>query len=148
MLVHIGDIVMSMIKARTFWNYDPVELSNATSLLCEDPSLAVQSQKDEADINTIVRNFGVTGQLPTGVKVPFYEDFDEVIDYRTAIERAREAEASFMAMPSELRARLDHDPQKFLEYCADPRNLEEMRKLGLAVPAPTEASSPSGSEAS
>lgn len=135
---------MTMIKARTFWNYDPAEVSNATGLRCEDPSLAVQSQKDEADINTIVRNFGITGQLPVGVKPPIYEDFDEVIDYRTAIERAREAEASFLAMPSDLRARLNHDPQAFLEYCADPANLEEMRKLGLAVPAPV----PSASEAS
>lgn len=130
---------MAMIKARTFWNYDPVEVSNATGLECRDPSLAVQSQKDEADINTIVRNFGVTGQLPVGVRTPIYDDFDEVIDYRTAIERAREAEASFLAMPSELRARLDHDPQKFLEYCADPANLEEMRSLGLAVPVAKDA---------
>lgn len=127
---------MSMIKSRTFWNYDPAAVSDATGLQCNDPSLAVQSQKDEADINTIVRNFGVTGQLPSGVKVPMYDDFDEIIDYRTAIERSREAEASFMAMPADLRARLGHDPQRFLEYCADPANLEEMRKLGLAVPAP------------
>lgn len=139
---------MKMIRCRSLWNYDRAKVRDDTGLTCEDPSLAVQSQKDEADINTIVRNFGVTGQLPVGVKVPIYEDFDEIIDYRTAIERVREAEASFLAVPSELRERLGHDPQKFLEYCADPNNLEEMRKLGLAVSRDAPPAAPSESEAS
>lgn len=130
---------MAMIKSRTFWNYDPREVSDATGLKCTDPSRAIQSQKDEADINTIVRNFGVTGKLPENVRVPMYEDFSEVGDFRDAMDAIRAAERSFAQMPSELRVRLNHDPQRFLEYCADPANLEEMRKLGLAVPAPVPA---------
>ncbi|AXH76062.1 MAG: internal scaffolding protein [Microviridae sp.] len=117
-------------------NYDRAAWSDMHGLECKDPSLAVQSQKDEADINTIVRNFGVTGQLPQGVRIPSYGDFDSVDDYRTAIDAVRAAEASFLAMPSDLRARLGHDPARFVEWCADVGNLEEMRKLGLAVPAP------------
>lgn len=117
-------------------NFDAQDHSDASGLECLDPSLAVQSQKDEADINTIVKNFGVTGQLPSGVKVPTYGDFDGIDDYRTAIDVVRSAEASFLAMPSDLRERLGHDPARFVEYCADPENLPEMRKLGLAVPAP------------
>lgn len=133
-------------KCRTMSNMDLAAWSDRFVVACEDPSLTVQSQKDEADINNIVKAFGVTGKLPVGVKAPMYGDFTEVGDFRDAMDAIRAAEASFMAMPSDLRKRLDHDPQKFLEFCADPVNLPEMRKLGLAVPEV--ASAPSASEAS
>lgn len=130
-------------RVRGFVNLDLAEWSDSWGLLCEDESRAVQSQKEEANINNIVRNFGITGQLPQGVKVPTYGDFEGVEDYREAIEAVRSAEAAFLAMPSDLRKRLDNDPQRFVEWCADVNNLEEMKKLGLAVavpnPAPTEA---------
>lgn len=121
--------------ARTVETMDRAANSRDTGLECLDPSLAVQSQKEEADINTIVRNFGVTGVLPQNVRPPQYGDFTGVDDYRSAIEVARAAEEAFMKLPSDFRARLDNDPQQFLEFCGDARNLEEMRKLGLAVPA-------------
>lgn len=130
---------MSKVFHRSAYNFDPDEHSLAHGLECKDQSLAVQAQKDEADINTIVRNFGVTGKLPDNVRVPTYGDFDLVSDYRSAIEVAREAEKSFMAMDAKVRARFENDPQQFLEFCENPSNLEEMRKLGLAVPAPVPA---------
>lgn len=130
------------------WNYDRAEVSDATALYCEDPSRTIQSQADEANINTIVKNFGVTGQLPASVKVPMYGDFTDVGDYREALEAVKNAEANFMALPAELRKKLDHDPQRFLEYCLNPENLEEMRKLGLALEVSKPTSAPSGSEAS
>lgn len=126
---------------RTTYNFDPVAWSNAYGLACTDPSLTVQSQAAEADINTIVRNFGVTGKLPESLVLPSYGDFDGVEDFRSALDAVRAAEAEFMKLPSDLRGRLDNDPQKFLEYCADSSNLEEMRKLGLAVPAPVPSAS-------
>lgn len=125
-----------MPSYRAYSFYDSAVLSVATGLACRDPSLAVQSQKDEADINTIVRNFGVTGKLPQNVRVPTFGDFDTVDDYRSALEAMRVAESSFMAMPSSVRERFENDPQRFVEFCSDSSNLEEMRKLGLAVPAP------------
>jgi hypothetical protein len=117
----------------------PSNWSERHGLKCEDVSKAVQDQKEDTDINTIVRNFGVTGKLPEGVRIPSYGDFDGIGDYREAIDAVRSADKAFLALPSDLRARLDHDPQRFLEYVQDPSNLEEMRKLGLAVPAPVEA---------
>jgi len=131
-------------KVRTMSNIKRGAWSDAHGLECKDVSLAVQSQKDEADINTIVRQFGVTGKLPQGVRIPEYGDFDTASDYREALEAIKAAEVSFMAMPSELRARLDHDPQKFLVWCHDPGNLEEMRKLGLATAPAVEKPSEGG----
>ena len=122
------------VRVRANGFYDRRALTLTTGLFCDAPSLAVQSQKDEADINNIVRLFGVTGQLPQNVRVPTYGDFDSVDDYQSALEAMRLADSSFMAMPAEVRDRFGHDPQKFVEFCSDSANLEEMRKLGLAVP--------------
>lgn len=127
---------MKIPKVRSSLNVDRKSWSDAHGLACEDPSRTVQSQKDEADINNIVKAFGVTGRLPENVRIPTYGDFDGISDYREAIEAVRAAEISFLAMPSELRERLGHSPQAFLEYCADPANRDEMRKLGLAVAPP------------
>lgn len=123
---------------RTWDNYDRDAVSDATGLECKDVSLAVQSQKEEADINTIVRNFGVTGQIPQGVRVPSYGDFDLVDDYRSALEAIKEAEVSFMKMPADVRDRFANNPALFVDFCSDSSNLDEMRKLGLAVEAKVE----------
>jgi len=126
-------------KVRTMSNMDLKEWSDYNGTAGVGPSLTVQSQKEEADINNIVKSFGVTGKLPVGVRIPTYGDFEGVSDYREAVEAMKLAEESFMAMPSDLRKRLDHDPQKFIEWCIDPANLEEARKYGLApIPPVTE----------
>jgi len=108
--------------------------SDESALRCEDLSLAVQDQRDEVDINTIVRRFGLTGQLPSDVRAPQFGDFTGVRDYQSAMNAVLEAEASFMLMPAEVRARFDNDPQAFLEFCSDAANKDEARKLGLLVP--------------
>lgn len=102
---------------------------------CKDPSLAQQSFKDEVDINYLLEKFKVTGQLPQGVRLPTYGDFTGVSDYRSALDAINAARDAFMAMPADVRSRFQNDPQKFLEFCSDPKNLDEARRLGLAVPA-------------
>lgn len=138
MLRHVlEDLDMSKITVtlRTEHNMDRDLNSVLSGLKCEDPSRTVQSQADEADINTIVRNFGITGKLPEGVRVPTYGDFEFVGDYKDALAAIQEADKSFFAMPAEVRSRFDNDPARFVDFCSDPSNLDEMRKLGLAVPA-------------
>jgi len=68
-------------RSRSFMNFDRAAWSELHGLPDTGPSLTVQSQKEEADINTIVRNFGVTGKVPVGVRTPTYGDFDGVDDY-------------------------------------------------------------------
>lgn len=133
---------------RAYESYDVDAVSDATGLKCEDVSRAIQSQKDESDINVIVRNFGVTGKLPENIRAPSYGDFEFVGDYQSAVAAIRDAEASFMKLPADVRVRFENDPQQFLEFCSDAANLGEMRKLGLAVPEPVAPVQPSASEAS
>ena len=119
---------------RSPFNYDTDEASNETGLVCDDDSLAVQSERDECDINIIVRRFGLTGVLPSGVRQPTYGDFVGVSDYQSALAVIESADESFYAMPADVRARFGNDPAQFVDFCSDPANLSEMRKLGLAVP--------------
>lgn len=97
-------------------------------------SLAVQSEKDNCDINVIVRRFGVTGQLPVVARPPTYEDFGGVFDFQSAMNMIRASEESFAEMSAEVRKRFNNDPHEFVDFCTKEENLPEMRKLGLAVP--------------
>jgi len=59
---------------------DAEVLSDLTGLECKDESLAIQSAKVEADINTIVKRLGLTGVLPQGFRMPVYADCLDVPD--------------------------------------------------------------------
>lgn len=118
---------------RSPYNYDVKEVSTESGLKCEDVSLAVQSQKDEADINTIVRRFGLTGQLPSNIRTPQYGDYTGISDYRTALHAVMAAQKAFMEIPAEIRKKFDHDPQKYLEFVSDEKNYDAMVEMGLAV---------------
>lgn len=122
--------------------YDADAASLETGLECTGETLTQQSMKDEADINVLVRRFGITGQLPVNVRVPSYADFDDVFDFATAQQAIIEANKSFMAMPAEVRARFGNDPHEFVMFCSDEKNIDEMVRMGLAVKKPEAATPP------
>lgn len=122
----------------TPYNFNPDEHSLSNGLACLDPSRTIQSQAQEADINYIVKQFGLTGRMPENIRLPSYGDFDYVGDYRTALDAVRSAEAEFLRIPADIRNRFENDPQKFMDFCDDPGNLPELRKLGLAPDLPAE----------
>lgn len=101
-------------------------------LRCEDESLALQSQKDEADINVLVRRFGITGTLPVRelpeAIVGHVEEFD-LMNAHSVLIQARE---SFESLSANIRARFGNDPMTFVQFCEDKTNLPELRKMGLA----------------
>lgn len=107
-----------------------------SDLECLDPSLAQQSFKDDVDINVMLEKFKVTGVMPSGVVMPTYGDFSGVSDYRSAVEAITKANNAFMDMPANVRNRFDNDPQKFLEFCANPENRAEAERLGLVPKVP------------
>jgi len=106
--------------------------------LCPEPSLAQQSFKDEVDINFLLEKFKVTGSMPTGVRLPSYGDFTGVSDYQTAMNAINVARDEFMRLPAEVRSTFSNDPQRFLEFCSDPKNSDKLVEMGLATkPAET-----------
>jgi phage internal scaffolding protein len=119
------------VFVRSPYNYDMDAVSDETSLVCKDASLAKQSFAEESDINTLVRRFGLTGELPTNVRMPSYGDFTIVSDFHSAMNAVAQANEAFDAMPALVRARFDNDPGKFVDFCADDSNRAEAEKLGL-----------------
>jgi len=124
----------SAVFLRTPYNYDVMEASDLSGLVCEDPSLAQQHAKDECDINTIVRRFGLTGELPSGVKAPQYGDFTDTTDYHTSLNVVRAADAAFMQLPADVRSRFNNDPGALVDFVSDDNNRAEAEKLGLVLP--------------
>lgn len=117
---------------RSPYNYDRKAVSIQTGLECRDKSLAVQSQKEEADINEIVRRFGIDGKMPLTMRIPKYGDFSQVEDYQTCLEAIQAAKDEFMKLPARLRAEFGHNPQELLEFM-DGATEEEIKKMGLSA---------------
>lgn len=116
---------------RSLFNYDRDAVSVDSGLVCEDESLALQSAKDEVDINTIVRKFGLTGELPNDIKMPQSGDFTDVPDFHSAMNIVRAAQEEFLRVPADIRARFSNDPQRLMSFLEDPSNYDEARKLGF-----------------
>lgn len=98
-----------------------------------EADMAQQQFKDETNINTIVRRFGVTYEMPAPAKNDpgAYGDFTGVEDFRSALDRVREAQDNFAALPAALRKKFDNDPARFIEYVHSSDNVEEAVELGI-----------------
>lgn len=136
-----GEIRFTRVRTSLF-NYDTDAASLESGLRCLDPSLAQQSMKEEADINTIVRRFGVTGELPYTDRLPAYGDFQGIFDYQTAQNAILRAQASFNALPADVREAFRNDPAEFVEFATNPDNLPDLREMGLAPPENTSLQTP------
>lgn len=105
-----------------------------SDLECKDPSLTQQQFAQDADINVMLERFKVTGFLPQGAIAPTYGDFTGVTDFQSAANAVLKATNAFNELPANIRARFQNSPQAYLEFCSNPDNIVEMRKLGIAVP--------------
>lgn len=127
---------------RSPYNYDRNAAGDESGIDClfdrdtgaVTPSLAQQQFAEEVDINTIVRRFGISGQLPQNVRAPTFGDFENIPNYHDAMNAIRQADESFAAMPAEVRYRFHNDPGRFVEFVSDENNRAEAIKLGLVVP--------------
>lgn len=101
----------------------------------EIPDRAKQSFKDQSDINVLMGRYLRGGSIDHfarhGAK---YGEFPPQT-FHEAMNTVRAAEEMFLDLPAAQRKRFGNDPALFLEFVQDEKNLDEMRKLGLALPA-------------
>lgn len=117
------------------YNFDSDLLSLETSVSSFLPSRTRQADAIGSDINDIVKEFGLTGQLPTNISFPTYQDFtDAVEDYQTALNVVRDAQDAFLQLPAEVRAKFANDPQKLLQFVSEEKNYAQAKAWGLLVP--------------
>ena len=118
---------------RTPYNYNTNAASDESGLHCEDVTLTQQHPKDECDINNILRQFNITGQLPENPLQPRYGDFTGVVDYHSALNAVIAAESEFDGLPAQIRARFENDPANLIAFLDNSENLDEAIKLGLVA---------------
>lgn len=105
-------------------------------------TLTQQQFKEETDINTIVRRFGLTHTLPAAVAEGMYGDFTGITDYESAAAMIDQAHAAFMQLPAAVRDRFGNDVGKLVQYVESQgddafaqRELEGMVPPPVAPPA-------------
>lgn len=113
--------------------YDAKAVSEANRIVNEEDSLTIQSGKDDADINVIVKRMGV-GVMPIGnMRIPMVGDFSHITDFRSVIELADNARAAFLQLPADLRQEFGNDPVRFMAEVDNPEFMQELEKRGAVL---------------
>lgn len=117
---------------RSAFNYDRNEASNSSALAFPEETLAQQHFKEQCDINRIVAQYAKTGLVPQSTATPMAEDFVGITDYHTAMNAIRRGDEAFSALSADVREKFKNDAGRFVDFCLDPANLDEVIALGLA----------------
>lgn len=119
--------------------YDPVEEHDHCGIEFTMPSLAVQDEKDETDINYIVNKYAdgqkgiMTLDLGDSSQYAFLQFGDATLpgDYSTALELVSGVREEFYSLPARVRAKFGHDPMNIINQLNNPETLEYLRREGL-----------------
>lgn len=121
-----------------------------TGVVTYPPSRTKMEFQDQCDINNILKQYKVSGivtHINARASQGAYLDLPREVDFQTSLNIVKRGEQAFATLPSKIRDRFGNSPEKFLAFCADPENKDEMIKLGLAN-APLEVGAPSSSSSS
>lgn len=127
------------------------------------PSMTKQEFVHQCDINNIIKEFSLTGQihhLNAQAAQGRFMDLPDTFDFQEAIHEVQRAQEAFQALPSAIRNRFHGNPAEFLAFVQDPANADELIELGIrqrpprptpptgADQVPGPAPAPGGSETS
>lgn len=103
-----------------------------------------QSFKKDCDINVIMGKYA-KGQVVDHLAKweGSFGDFP-AMEFQEAMNLTVKAQEMFDDLDSSVRKRFGNNPFEFLQFANDPKNIDELRKLGLAKPV--EPSPPSAVE--
>lgn len=119
--------------------YDPVEEHDHCGIEFTMPSLTVQDEKDESDINYIVNKYAdgqkgiATLDLGDSSQYAYLQFGDATLpgDYSTALELVSGVREEFYSLPAYVRAKFGHDPMNFINRLNNPETLDYLRQQGL-----------------
>lgn len=119
--------------------YDPVEEHDHFGIEFTMPSLTVQDEKDETDINYIVNKYAdgqkgiMTLDLGDSSQYAYLQFGDATLpgDYSTALELVSGVREEFYSLPAKVRAKFGHDPMNFIDQLNNPETLEYLKQQGL-----------------
>lgn len=135
LLVYDKEFAVEFVRG--YLNYDVDAASEAVVVDCSvEPSKTQQQFAEDADINTIVRRFGLTGQLPETLYMPQSGDFVDAKSFEESMALLVKAREEFMTLPGDVRYRFANDPGRLIEFLDNPENRDEALKLGLIAKPP------------
>lgn len=106
------------------------------------PSLTKQQFKDECNLGKLMKRYINHGiPPPSAGGNPTYGNFTTVDDYFDAVNKLKEAQEQFDALPSKLRDRFNNAPSELLMFLLNEKNREEAIALGI-IPAPPKEPAP------
>ncbi|AXL15043.1 internal scaffolding protein [Microviridae sp.] len=106
------------------------------------PSMTQQHQKDECDVNNIMKRYVKTGIIDhINQHKPFYGEVS-ALTYHESMNQIITANNMFQELPSQVRKKFHNSPEEFLEYVSDPENVSNLVDLGLAERSPGTTHSP------
>lgn len=119
--------------------YDPAEEHDHCGIEFTMPSLTVQDEKEETDINYIVNKYAdgqkgiMTLDLGDSSQYAYLQFGDSTLpgDYSTALELVSGVREEFYSLPAYVRAEFGHDPMNFINRLNDPATLEYLQQQGL-----------------
>lgn len=162
LMQHIRDFLNfsnePMAKSRFNWRHQYDDEADAkvraqVDVQIGDPgeSMTQKQFQDDADLNVMMKRFGVTdGSLtPAALDPSHFGDFTDTIDFRDALDRTREAQERFNALPAAIRDRFANDPVRLFEFVTNEENADEAVRLGLLarLDPPPEAQPPASEKA-
>jgi len=104
-------------------------------IIFTEPSMTIQSEAAQTDINYIIDRARVTGAWSSrNKKEPIYIDCSTVGDFQSSLERVRTTEKAFNQLPAAVRDRFGNNPVKMVDFLLDPKNRPEAEQLGLLKP--------------
>lgn len=125
--------------ATSLRKYSARAVSDSVALHTGSESSVQQQFAKEVDINTIVRRFGITREMPSGLGGGVYGDFTGITDFDSAVAAVERAQAGFLALDPEVRDRFGNDPGAYLEYVDGLTDEELGPEVGVPAPvAPVE----------
>lgn len=119
--------------------YDPAEEHDHCGIEFTMPSLTIQDEKEETDINYIVNKYAdghkgiMTLDLGDSSQYAYLQFGDATLpgDYSTALELVSGVREEFYSLPAYVRAEFGHDPMNFINRLNDPATLEYLQQQGL-----------------
>lgn len=95
-------------------SYDAAAVSDGTATRTGAESVVQQQFVDEVDVNSIVRRFGMTREMPFGSAEGVFGDFTGLSDFDAVRAKVVDAEARFMRLPADVREKFGNDPANLI----------------------------------
>lgn len=100
----------------------------------KDKMLTVQAQRNDCDINQIMKKIEKGMLVNTTALEGRFEDVSEFDGLEASMIKVQKANEAFMTLPADVREEFDNDPVKLIDFLSDEKNRAKAEEMGLVNP--------------